>query len=178
MHLTITHRMLKNEEISSGLSILHDAYDWLQLRGIRQWTTPLEADIYYAWQERNFNYGTFVNDELVAVFSLVEDALTGWTDIHEKENALWLHALAVDKHWKHHNIGANSVHYAQRFADSSHQDLYLMCALGTGFLKSYYQSLSFNAIAQQRFTYPPYGVFEMTLMRHRKKTVEKDWATP
>ncbi len=158
-------RILLEEEFEHGHAILCDAYDWLRSRGIRKWTAPLPREIYREWQGRNANHGLFPNGDLVAVFSLVWGPLEEWPGVEDSDDVLWLHALATSRRHRHQGLGQDAVKRAFECAANQTDVLYLSCALGAGFLPSYYQRLGFEQLQRETKHYGEYGAYDMVLMR-------------
>lgn len=161
-----TCRTLHGDEVTRGLAILHDAYDWLSDRGIRQWTQPLSFEVYSEWQEQDYNYGVFEDSELAAVFSLVWGSLDEWPNENNAISVLWLHALATCRGFLGRGVGEHAVKYAVDLAAKVSDDLYLSCAYGTGYLPGYYQRLGFQQLSREVKHYGQYGAYDMVLMQY------------
>jgi ribosomal protein S18 acetylase RimI-like enzyme len=159
-------RLLDEDEVNQGFTILCDAYEWLHARDIRQWVAPIPKETYEEWQEQQANYGLFLNDQLAVVFSLVWEPLQGWPGVADRDAVLWLHALATSQQHRQSGVGRQAVRCALHSASVCTDALYLIFARGTGFLSAYYESLGFKQLKRDTKSYGEYGSYDMVLMRN------------
>ena len=105
----------------------------------------------------------FVDGELAAIFTLIEDDLRDWPSVAVAPPVLWLRALAVDPRYRGHQLGTYAIDAARRAAGPDTW-LYLDCV--SDFLPDYYARHGFEFMARQVRAFPD-GDYDITLMRQR-----------
>jgi len=158
-------RRVRDEELDEAYAIITEATDWLNARGIRQWTVPHPRDAYAAAQSRGENYILTCDGEIAVVVSLPEHVSRHWLDEIGGSPEWWLQTLATARKHAGQGLGRRAVEASKAHLRGTGADeLYLDCVRGDGFLPRYYESLGFCTVARKDVTYPT-GAFDMVLMK-------------
>jgi N-acetylglutamate synthase-like GNAT family acetyltransferase len=158
-------RRVRDEELDEAYAIIVEATEWLNARGIRQWTVPLPRDAYATAHARGENYALTCDGEIAVVVSLVRHASRHWTHEIGGSERLWLRTLATARKHAGGQLGRRAVEASKiHLRQTGIGEVYLDCVRGGGFLPRYYESLGFCTIARKDVVYPT-GVFDMVLMR-------------
>jgi ribosomal protein S18 acetylase RimI-like enzyme len=159
-------RRLQEEEFDQAYDIYLDAFEWLKVKGVRQWLVPISRATYQERHLRGENFGYFISGELCAIVSLTNMLMKFWAAQLGKVPRWWISMLAVAASRRRMGIGRETVRTAEEHVRSlSGKEVFLDCVDEKGFLPLYYGSLGYCVIARQEITYPSGNTFPMVLMR-------------
>ena len=164
---SFTFRRLKVEELSAAYEIIWEVTEWLLSKGVRQWLTPIPLDIYHQRQVDGDNYGLFVDDELGAVVSLLDERPDYWSVYLPDTPFKWLATLASARKFKGRGLGQQTIVEAEfHLAVQGCAEIYLDCFYGNGILPQFYDSLGYQLVTRRDLDFPA-GTFDSVLMRKR-----------
>jgi len=162
-------RRLRPDEMASGHAVLIDAFNWVRMKGLEQWSQPFPLDLYKMWQETGSNYGLFQNDVLAAVVTFRRQELSHWAHVVGKREFLWVLALATATAFKGKALGKEAMRQAiQWIIQEKPQDIYLDCEKGDGFLQEFYSDIGFELLAEQTGDFGDLGTLNLVLMKYPK----------
>jgi GNAT superfamily N-acetyltransferase len=163
----LTFRKLRSYEFDLAHSILVSAAAWLTARGIRQWTIAYPKELYFACQEKGWNYALESNGELAAIVTLSWEAPAEWADHFGSTPVWWLSKLATAPAFRGLGLGAFAVRHAiHAVSDRNTDRIYLDCVHGNGFLVDFYHRQGFQTIDRRPVRFST-GLFDMVLMELR-----------
>jgi GNAT superfamily N-acetyltransferase len=156
-------RKLRAEESDLAHGILVSAAEWLLSKGIRQWTVAYPKEMYWACQEKGWNYGLISKNQLAVIMTLSWELPTEWADRFHAP-VWWLSKLATAPNHRGLGLGAVAARHAiSALAANGADRVYLDCVHGTGFLVTFYQDLGFTKITRRNVQFST-GLFDMVLM--------------
>src|SRR4030042_1853638 len=159
-------RKLKEEEFNQAYHIYLDAFEWLKVKGVRQWLVPISRTTYQEQQFRGENFGYFISGELCAIVSLSNMTSKYWATQLGEVSRWWISMLAVEASYYGMGIGYEVVKSVEEYVRVLNvEEIFLDCVDEKGFLPRYYGSLGYSIIARQEITYPSGNTFPMVLMR-------------
>lgn len=160
-----TFRQLNIDELDAAYSILEEVTNWLLARGVRQWMQPLPFETYRQRQRQGENFGLFVDGDLAAVVSLLDDRPAYWDAYLPETPFKWLATIASSRRYKGQSLGQLIIEEAERLlSESGVEEIYLDCIYGDGILPKYYDLLGFEQIARADLEFA-FGTFDSVLMR-------------
>lgn len=158
-------RALEADEIDAGMAIITEVTDWLLSKGVRQWLQPLPRDLYAQRHARGENFGLFVDGELAAVVSLIDERPVYWKEWLPTTPFRWLATLASSRRYKGQGLGAVTIGKAeQHLTQHAIREVYLDCVYGDGTLPDFYESLGYEQISRQEQAFPA-GTFDAVLLK-------------
>jgi ribosomal protein S18 acetylase RimI-like enzyme len=161
----VLFRRLRDEELDLGLAVIHERFDWLRERGIRQWLRRMPLEKYRERQQRGENFALLVGAEIAVVLSLMRMPSTAWKEELGDGPHLWLGTLATALRFAGRGLGARAVREALVHAAAAGEtEVYLDCVHGNGFMPRYYQAMGFEWVTRKDAQYPT-GIFDAVLMR-------------
>jgi GNAT superfamily N-acetyltransferase len=167
-------RVLLPDEIDAGMAIITDVTDWLLSKGVRQWMQPLPREIYAHRHQRGENYGLFVDGELAAVVSLIDERPAYWEEWLPNTPFRWLATLASSRRYKGQGLGAVAIGKAEQFlTQHAIREIYLDCVYSDGTLPEFYESLGYEQIARKDQTFST-GTFDSVLMKKSLPMLESN----
>ena len=124
------------------LQILQETQKWLWDKGIEQWTLPFEAQwIAQSIEENEFFISTIDND-IVAVFRLVDTDPFIWAD--NSNEAIYIHSLAVQQSWRGQGIGVQILSWIESYAmQYRYRYIRLDCMAENNWLCQFYEQAGF-----------------------------------
>ena len=124
------------------LQILQETQKWLWDNGINQWTLPFEAKwIKQSIEKREFFIAT-LDDEIVAIFRLVDTDPFIWED--NSNEAIYIHSLAVLQQWRGQGIGDQILHWIEAYSKQHrYRFLRLDCMAENNRLCRFYEQFGF-----------------------------------
>jgi ribosomal protein S18 acetylase RimI-like enzyme len=159
-------RRLKEEEFDQFYDIYLDAFEWLKVKGVRQWLVPISKNIYQEQQLRGENFGYFISCDLRGIISIAKKVTKYWTVYLGDVPRWWISTLAVASSYHGMGIGREMVKAAEDYIQTLNgEEIFLDCVDEKEFLPLYYRNLGYNVIARQEITYPSGNTFPMVLMR-------------
>ncbi len=160
-----TLRKLKDSEIHHGLSLLHDNLQWLEERGIRQWSGDFINKSYPEYQKMGENFVFECENQIVAVLSIHKAAPSYWQERLNSRDFRFLSKLAVDVRLRGQGIGRQAIQNAQQLLrDENVQNLFIEISHEDGFLVQYYKKLNF-IIVERDDVQCESGIYDMVLMK-------------
>ena len=142
-------RCLTVEEIPAGYRLVVERTDWLNQKGIRQWDEPLPEAIFRQRQADGSLYGYWVEDELVAVVSLLGRSVSDWGD-RLQGSYLYLATLVSAVRYVGQGYGSGCVKAACEYAGKMGcGTVYLDCVDTLGALPAFYRKLGFEQIGEK-----------------------------
>ena len=167
MKMEIQFRNLNNDEIDEAYRIVSERTEWLNSKKIRQWIAVLPKDILFQRQNKNENYGLFVDSSMAVFLSLVKEINEDWIDVVGNAEEYWLYTLCSAKAYSGNSYGVYAMNKViEKMKDLKIKSLYLDCVSGNGFLENFYNNLGFATISKKEFSYQGVGIFDMVLMKH------------
>jgi ribosomal protein S18 acetylase RimI-like enzyme len=159
-------RKLQEEEFDQAYNIYLDAFEWLKVKGVRQWIVPISRTTYQELHLRGENFGYFISGELCAIVTLANMPMKYWTTQLGEVSRWYIGTLAVGSSRHGMGIGPEVVRAVEDFVRTSNgEEVFLDCVDEKGFLPLYYESLGYSVVARQEITYPSGNTFPMVLMR-------------
>ncbi len=145
--MATSFRRLEDSELDEAHAIVAAATEWLNNRGIVQWTRVMPREMYMERQERGENYGLF-EPGLSAVMTLKEQAPEYWRDREYEKPFLWLSTLASRRDVP--GSGGRALEAAVDFtARSGFASLYLDCVDRDDALPSFYRRAGFEQLERR-----------------------------
>lgn len=158
-------RKLKDSEMAHGLSILHENLQWLEERGIRQWSADLIKRAYPEYQKLGENFVFEYEHQIVAVLSIHKRAHSYWQEVINTIENRFISKLAVDVSLRGHGFGRLAIKAAQQLLrDEKVQELLLEVSHEEGFLIQYYKELDFVVVDRIDIELES-GIYDMVLMK-------------
>jgi hypothetical protein len=74
-------RKLKDSEMAQGLSLLHANLQWLEERGIRQWSADVIKRAYPEYQKAGESFAFEHENQIVAVLSIHRRVPSYWREV-------------------------------------------------------------------------------------------------
>ena len=133
-------------EIEEGYNIIIGRTNWLNQKGIRQWSAPIPEAVIRQRQKAGMLFGYWVNDELVAVVCLLDKSISDWGD---KINGKYLYmaTLVSDIRYLGRKYGWACATEAFTYAaESNYEKIYLDCVDNEGVLPDFYTQLGFDIL--------------------------------
>lgn len=158
-------RKLKDSEMAQGLSLLHANLQWLEERGIRQWSAELIKRAYPEYQKVGENFAFEYENQIVAVLSIHRRGPSYWREVLNTLDHRFLSKLAVDVNLRGLGIGRRAVQAVQQLLrDEKVQELFLEISHEEGFLVQYYIELDFVVVDRIDVELES-GTYDMVLMK-------------
>lgn len=158
-------RKLKDSEMAQALSILHANLQWLEERGIRQWSADVIKRAYPEYQKIGENFAFEHDNQIIAVLSIHRRAPFYWLEMLNTDDYRFLSKLAVDVSLHGQGFGLQVIEAVQRLLrDEKVQELFLEVSHEEGFLVEYYKELNF-VVADRIDIACESGTYDMVLMK-------------
>lgn len=158
-------RKLKDSEMAQGLSILRANLQWLEERGIRQWSADVIKRAYPEYQKAGENFIFEHENQIVAVLSIHRRAPFYWAETVNTLDNRFLSKLAVEVSLHGQGFGLLAIQAAQELLrDEKVQELYLEVPHENGFLVKYYKELNFVVVDRIDIECES-GIYDMVLMK-------------
>jgi ribosomal protein S18 acetylase RimI-like enzyme len=158
-------RKLKDSEMVHGLSLLHENLQWLEERGIRQWSADLIKRAYPEYQKVGENFAFEHENQIVAVLSIHKSAPSYWREMLNTIDHRFISKLAVDVSLRGQGLGRLAIQEAQQLLrDEKVQELFLEVSYEEGFLIQYYKELGFVVVDRADVECES-GTYDMVLMK-------------
>lgn len=158
-------RKLKDSEMAQGLSLLHENLQWLEERGIRQWSADLIKRAYPEYQKLGENFVFEHKNQIVAVLSIHKRAPSYWREVLNTLDHRFMSKLAVDVSLRGQGLGRRALQAAQQLLrDEKVQELFLEVSSEEGFLIQYYKELDFVVVDRIGVELES-GPYDMVLMK-------------
>lgn len=140
-------RQLGPEHFDEAHAIVVEVTDWLNGKGIKQWSRPVPADIYRERHERGENHGLLVDGRLAVVMSLSQTVPDRWPDFAPPEPFRWLGTMAVSRSAGNPGLGPAALAAAEEdLRARGIAAVYLDCVRGNGFLPSFYRDNGYEEL--------------------------------
>jgi ribosomal protein S18 acetylase RimI-like enzyme len=166
MMLSAYLRRLQDEEFDQAYNIYLDAFEWLKLKGVRQWLVPISRTTYQERHLRGENFGYFISGKLCAIVTIANMPMKYWTTQLGDVPRWWISMLTVSASRRGMSIGREVVRAVEEYVHTLNgEEIFLDCVDEKGFLPLYYASLGYSVVARQEITYPSGNTFPMALMR-------------
>jgi GNAT superfamily N-acetyltransferase len=160
----IVFRKVRSDEVDLAHGVLVSAAARLIARGIRQWTIAYPKELYFASQEKGWNYALESDGELAAIVTLSWELPAEWADHFGSIPVWWLSKLATAPGFNGLGLGALAVRHAiGALSDQGADRVYLDCVHGNGFLVDFYSRRGFQTISRRDVRFST-GTFDMVLM--------------
>ncbi len=158
-------RKLKDSEMDQGLSLLHENLQWLEERGIQQWSADLIKRVYPEYQKVGENFAFEHEKQIVAVLSIHKYSPPYWREVLNTLDHRFLSKLAVDVSLRGQGLGRRALQAVQRLLrDEKVQELFLEVSYEEGFLVQYYKELDFVVVDRIDVECES-GTYDMVLMK-------------
>ncbi len=158
-------RKLKDSEMVQGLSLLHENLQWLEERGIHQWSADLIKRAYPEYQKEGENFAFEHANQIVAILSIHKRAPVYWRGVLDSLDYRFISKLAVDVSLRGQGIGRLVIEEAQQLLrDEKVQELFLEVSYEEGFLIQYYKELDFVVVDRIDVDLES-GAYDMILMK-------------
>jgi ribosomal protein S18 acetylase RimI-like enzyme len=159
-----TLRKLKDTEMPQALSLLHANLQWLEERGIRQWSADVIKRAYPEYQKAGENFAFEHEHKIVAVLSIHKRVPSYWREVLNALDHRFLSKLAVDVSLRGQGFGRRAIRATQRlFRDEKIKEFFIEVSYEDGFLVHYYKELSF-VVVDRTDTECQSGIYDMVLM--------------
>ena len=159
-------RRILDDEVEKAYSIICARTDWLNSKGIKQWTEPLPRNVFDDRQRNGDNYGLFKGNDICAIISIVKTCVPWWADETNNEPKWWFETLATRIEFAGMRLGEETIKRAIGQMRSTGSDcVYADCVKGDGFLQQYYEELGFITILEKEIEFPKCGLLKMILMK-------------
>lgn len=163
--MSTSFRRVGIEEISAAHSAYLGVYEWLNVKGVRQWLRPLSIEIFGQRQRDGQLFALYADDRVAAVVTLAYEANNYWLETIGGEGRWWIKSLAVVRAWRGKGVGQRAMLECETVArDAKAGEVFIDC-VDTGFLPPYYAGLGYETLARKEITYPSGYTFPMVLMR-------------
>jgi ribosomal protein S18 acetylase RimI-like enzyme len=130
--------MLKEEEFDQAYNIYLDAFEWLKVKGVRQWLVPISRTTYHERQLRGENFGYCILLELCAIVSLANMPTKYWATQLGEVSRWWIGMLAVVASHRRMGIGREVVRAVEGYVRALNgEEVFLDCVDEKGFLPLY-----------------------------------------
>lgn len=140
-------RKLKDSEMAHGLSLLHENLQWLEERGIRQWSADFIKRAYPEYQKIGENFAFEYENQIVAVLSIHKRVPSYWQEVLNSLDHRFMSKLAVDVCHRGQGFGRRALLAAQQLLrDEKVEELFLEISHEDGFLVQYYKELDFIVV--------------------------------
>jgi len=151
--------------MAQGLSLLHENLQWLEERGIRQWSADLIKRAYPEYQKLGENFVFEHKNQIVAVLSIHKRAPSYWREVLNTLDHRFMSKLAVDVSLRGQGLGRRALQAAQQLLrDEKVQELFLEVSSEEGFLIQYYKELDFVVVDRIGVELES-GPYDMVLMK-------------
>ena len=158
-------RKLKDYELDHALAIIFANLEWLENRGIRQWSSDLIRRAYPEYQKLGENYAFLSDDQVVSVLSVHKKIPWYWRDQVGTNDNRFLSKLAVDVSLRGQGIGRKVMKAVlEHLRGENVQDLFLEVSYGDGFLTKYYSEFGFTNVSRIEIELES-GTYDMVLMK-------------
>jgi ribosomal protein S18 acetylase RimI-like enzyme len=140
---------LVSNEADAGYTLMREATQWLQARGLPAWCMP--RPLFEHRLAQGCFYGAYVGLDLAGVVSLTDAYHPApWADLLPQKPFLWLSSLTVARRFAGQGIGSCLLATAEQIAHQRHVAyLVLDCYYGDGKLPAYYQQHGYRWIARR-----------------------------
>ncbi len=169
-------RAVYTNEIPAAYQIILERTDWLNAKGIIQWLRPIPEPIIQQRQADGQLFGYWVDQQLVAVVSLLKASVAQWDSALFTDTYLFVATLASDVTRIGSSDGAKCLQAAETYAQqNNYEKLYLDCIDNAGVLPAFYTAHGFQKTAEKQLEYKGKAIslFLMT----KKLRVHDDPAT-
>ena len=158
-------------DLGEYIDLLEAIAEWLAARGVRQYAPGSfrASRSYFAESiERGEVHWAHIDAERVGSVRLLDEDSLVWPDV-DRDEAIYLYNLIVDRRWGHRGVGRRILASAERVARARRRVfLRLDCAADNRFLRQYYADEGFLARGEVDVRYPdPIG--PMRLQRFEKR---------
>lgn len=158
-------RKLKDSEIAQALSLLHANLQWLEERGIRQWSADVIMRAYPEYQKAGENFAFEHENQIVAVLSIHKRVPSYWREALDTLDHRFLSKLAVDVSLRGQGFGRRAIRATQRLLrDEKVKEFFIEVSHEEGFLVQYYKELDF-VVVDRTDTECESGNYDMVLMQ-------------
>lgn len=142
---TIQIRSAELQDSGVVLDILKRATDKLLAKGVRQWTSPWEAETVERAIEAGEQYLAIENWQIVAVFKLSDQGENPDVEATQPGD-LYLSQLAVDTLRQNLGVGKRVMQKILQYAAEQKKTLYLDCWAGNTKLKAFYEECGMESL--------------------------------
>jgi hypothetical protein len=140
-------RQLGPEHFDEAHAIVVEVTDWLNGKGIKQWSRPVPEDIYRERHDRGENHGLFVEGRLAVVMSLSQTVPDWWPDVAPQEPFRWLGTMAESRSNGTSGLGPSALAAAEEYLrPRAVAAIYLDCVRGNGFLPRFYRENAYDEL--------------------------------
>jgi hypothetical protein len=140
-------RQIGPEHFEAAHAIVVEVTDWLNGKGIKQWSRPVPEDIYRERHDRGENHGLFVEGRLAVVMSLSQAVPDRWPGFAPPEPFRWLGTMAVSRANDTAGHGPNALAAAEDYLRTRGiAAVYLDCVRGNGFLPRFYSENGYEEL--------------------------------
>ena len=144
--MDINLRQIKEAEFDATYEILHESAMWLLSKEIIQWPldwlesirTAIKASI-----DAGLFYAVEIDNNLAAVCEITFAPEVLWNN--NQTEALYIHKLAIRRHYANQNLGRNILHLIM--LEAKQRNIHLLrldCVAHNNKLRQYYESCGFN----------------------------------
>jgi ribosomal protein S18 acetylase RimI-like enzyme len=160
-----TLRKLKDTEMAQALSLLQANLQWLEERGIRQWSADVIKRAYPEYQKAGENFAFEHEHQIVAVLSIHKRVPAYWGEMLNTLDHRFLSKLAVDVNLRGLGLGRRAIRAVQRLLrDEKVKEFFIEVSHEKGFLVQYYKELDF-VVVDRTDTECESGIYDMVLMK-------------
>lgn len=158
-------RKLKDSEMTQALSLLQANLQWLEERGIRQWSADFIQRTYPEYQKAGENFVFEHENQIIAVLSIHKKVPSYWSEVLGTLEHRFLSKLAVDVRLRGQGIGRRIIRATQQLLHNQNvAEFFIEVSHEGGFLVEYYKELDFVVI-DRTFTKCESGIYDMVLMK-------------
>jgi len=144
-------RAVYTNEIPAAYQIIVQRTEWLNAKGIVQWLRPIPEQIIEQRQADGQLFGYWVDQQLVAVVSLLRASVAQWDNDLFTGSYLFVATLASDVTHIGHGYGAKCLKASETYAQKNRYEmLYLDCLDNAGVLPAFYATHEFQKIAEKQ----------------------------
>jgi predicted N-acetyltransferase YhbS len=150
---SLVFRAVQPSEAAAAHEALAGSVEWMKSRGIVLWNKPLPRDLYDRRQAAGENFALFADGRPAVVVSLVRGVNDYWKTDSSSPDDIWLCTLAVGNDFHGQRLGRFAVNEAAALLRrKGRHGIHLDCK--PGYLETFYTSLGFERLAQQRIHAP------------------------
>ena len=167
--MQITFSPLTVSDVSAAHAVYTRTFDWLTVKGVRQWLLRLDETTFIKRQAAGDAFAIHVDGVLAGCVFVPFETLGYYGAELKTVPRWWMHTLVIDRAFAGRGIGEQAVAAACDLVRARGGDsVWLHCvndARHAEVIPSYYARLGFDEESRTKVTYPSGNAFPMVVMR-------------
>ena len=156
-------------DVPRAHAIYSQTFDWLTVKGVRQWLLRLDVATFAKRQAANEAFAIHVDGTLAGCVFVPFETLSYYGDELKTVPRWWMHTLVIDRAFAGRGVGKLAVAaVCDPLRERGGDTVWLHCvndANHAEVIPSYYQRLGFEEVLRTEVTYPSGNAFPMVVMR-------------